>query len=152
MQNAIMFSRFLLLWTDTFPLPYQDRVFLMENNSLTPGGRCSTTLSTSNNKFERTITIAKGNSSLGMYLACLLYAHFCYGNPQFCQDTVATLLCFSWKMLNLVHCYWLRAPVEGAAMHIHPFAGPDYWNEWRTPRGCQSFVVTWLFHIHSKFD
>ncbi|XP_077201174.1 multiple PDZ domain protein isoform X20 [Paroedura picta] len=54
--------------TPRLPLDYtgKDRVFLMENNSLAPGGRCSTTLSTSKNKFEKTITIAKGNSSLGM--------------------------------------------------------------------------------------
>ncbi|XP_053150922.1 multiple PDZ domain protein isoform X31 [Hemicordylus capensis] len=44
----------------------KDQVFLMENNSLTHAGRCSTILTTNKNKFEKTITIAKGNSSLGM--------------------------------------------------------------------------------------
>ncbi|XP_015268971.1 PREDICTED: multiple PDZ domain protein [Gekko japonicus] len=57
-QNANVTSRLPLDYTG------KDRVFLMENSSLTPGGRCST--STSKNKFEKTITIAKGNSSLGM--------------------------------------------------------------------------------------
>ncbi|XP_048358568.1 multiple PDZ domain protein isoform X10 [Sphaerodactylus townsendi] len=52
--------------TSRLPCDYtgKDQVFLMENRSLAPGGRCSTTLS--KNKFEKTITIAKGNSSLGM--------------------------------------------------------------------------------------
>uniref|UniRef100_A0ABM5FS34 Multiple PDZ domain protein isoform X8 n=1 Tax=Pogona vitticeps TaxID=103695 RepID=A0ABM5FS34_9SAUR len=45
---------------------YQDQVFSMENNSVTHTGRCSTTPNASKSKFERTITITKGNSSLGM--------------------------------------------------------------------------------------
>nr|XP_056722631.1 multiple PDZ domain protein-like [Euleptes europaea] len=59
-QNANLTSR--------LPHDYsgKDQVFLMGNSNLTPGERCSTTLSTSKNKFEKTITIAKGNSSLGM--------------------------------------------------------------------------------------
>ncbi|XP_060093297.1 multiple PDZ domain protein isoform X21 [Heteronotia binoei] len=54
--------------TSRLPLDYteKDQVFLMENSSLTTGGRSSTALSTSKNKFEKTITIVKGNSSLGM--------------------------------------------------------------------------------------
>ncbi|XP_053228122.1 multiple PDZ domain protein isoform X20 [Podarcis raffonei] len=44
----------------------KDHVLLMENNSLTHAGRYSATLNTNKNKFEKTITIAKGNSSLGM--------------------------------------------------------------------------------------
>ncbi|XP_062985334.1 multiple PDZ domain protein [Elgaria multicarinata webbii] len=44
----------------------KDQIFLMENNSLTHAGRCSTSLNTNKNKFEKNITIAKGNSSLGM--------------------------------------------------------------------------------------
>ncbi|XP_061485975.1 multiple PDZ domain protein isoform X18 [Rhineura floridana] len=44
----------------------KDHLFLMENNSLTHAGRYTVTLSTNKNKFEKTITIAKGNSSLGM--------------------------------------------------------------------------------------
>ncbi|XP_044283650.1 multiple PDZ domain protein isoform X16 [Varanus komodoensis] len=44
----------------------KDPAFLMENNSLTHAGRCSTSLNTNKNKFEKIITIAKGNSSLGM--------------------------------------------------------------------------------------
>ncbi|XP_042305018.1 multiple PDZ domain protein isoform X11 [Sceloporus undulatus] len=44
----------------------KDQVFLMENNSLTHAGKSSATLNTNRNKFEKTITIAKGNSSLGM--------------------------------------------------------------------------------------
>ncbi|XP_078241098.1 multiple PDZ domain protein isoform X7 [Pogona vitticeps] len=44
----------------------KDQVFSMENNSVTHTGRCSTTPNASKSKFERTITITKGNSSLGM--------------------------------------------------------------------------------------
>ncbi|XP_066469496.1 multiple PDZ domain protein isoform X3 [Tiliqua scincoides] len=44
----------------------KDQVFLMENNGLTHAGKYSTIPNTSKNKFEKTITIAKGNSSLGM--------------------------------------------------------------------------------------
>ncbi|XP_054843001.1 multiple PDZ domain protein [Eublepharis macularius] len=60
MQNANLTSRLPLDYTG------KDQVFLMENSSLAPSGRCSTTLSSNKNKFEKTITIAKGNSSLGM--------------------------------------------------------------------------------------
>ncbi|XP_060124883.1 multiple PDZ domain protein isoform X13 [Zootoca vivipara] len=44
----------------------KDHVLLMENNSLTHAERYSATLNANKNKFEKTITIAKGNSSLGM--------------------------------------------------------------------------------------
>ncbi|KAJ6669540.1 hypothetical protein lerEdw1_000088 [Lerista edwardsae] len=44
----------------------KDQVFLMENNGLTHAGKHSTIPNTNKNKFEKTITIAKGNSSLGM--------------------------------------------------------------------------------------
>ncbi|KAH0628323.1 hypothetical protein JD844_009312 [Phrynosoma platyrhinos] len=44
----------------------KDQVFLMENNSLTHAGKSSATLNANRKKFEKTITIAKGNSSLGM--------------------------------------------------------------------------------------
>lgn len=44
----------------------KDQVFLMENNSLTHAGKHSTIPNSSKNKFEKTITISKGNSSLGM--------------------------------------------------------------------------------------
>ncbi|XP_063151130.1 multiple PDZ domain protein [Candoia aspera] len=47
--------------TPEFSHSTKDQVFLMESNSLMHAG-----LDTNRNKFEKTITIAKGNSSLGM--------------------------------------------------------------------------------------
>ncbi|KAM6471092.1 multiple PDZ domain protein isoform 10-T12 [Liasis olivaceus] len=47
--------------TSEFSHSTKDQVFLMENNSLMHAG-----LDINKNKFEKTITIAKGNSSLGM--------------------------------------------------------------------------------------
>ncbi|KAJ7335472.1 hypothetical protein JRQ81_013413 [Phrynocephalus forsythii] len=44
----------------------KDPAFSMENSSAIHPGRCSTTPNASKSKFEKTITIAKGNSSLGM--------------------------------------------------------------------------------------